>query len=223
MWPRPLRSAFLAGDVGRCPGAGSDRRGRARARSPASSSWTMSPRQGDQARAEGIDRARLHEIVLARNDHRRDGGRRRRAEHGPSRRRRARQGRLRREPMQLSDREASQSAGHRFAQHAPSAARSHAAVRRSLRFMACRRLWKSRAAAPWSSNESIRQGERYRSRSSRKSLLRGKFYDLAKARKSLTAGGTYTASLGSRRTIFRIDPRRQGGSTPIVGRLLRLE
>lgn len=66
------------------------------------------------------------------------------------------------------------------------------------------------------------QGERYTLPLKSESLQRGKFYDLAKARKSLTAGGTYTASLGSRRTTFRIDPGATAGSTPIVGRLLRL-
>ena len=43
-------------------------------------------RKGDQARAEGADRAWLHEIVLARNDHGRNRDRRRRAKHGSSRR-----------------------------------------------------------------------------------------------------------------------------------------
>lgn len=66
------------------------------------------------------------------------------------------------------------------------------------------------------------QGERHMLPIKSESLQRGKFYDLAKAGKSLTAGGIYTASLGSRRATFRIDPGAMAGSTPIVGRLLRL-
>jgi hypothetical protein len=66
------------------------------------------------------------------------------------------------------------------------------------------------------------RGERYAVLVKGASLVRGKFVDFAKAHKSLTAGGTYTASLGSRRTTFKIDPGATAGSTPIIGRLLRL-
>jgi hypothetical protein len=66
------------------------------------------------------------------------------------------------------------------------------------------------------------RGERYTVPIKGASLVRGKFVDFARAHKSLTAGGTYTASLGSRRTIFKIDPGATAGSTPIIGRLLRL-
>lgn len=66
------------------------------------------------------------------------------------------------------------------------------------------------------------QGERYTLPIESKSLQRGKFYDLAKAGKSLTAGGIYTATLGPRRMTFRVDSGATAGSTPIVGRLLRL-
>ncbi len=65
-------------------------------------------------------------------------------------------------------------------------------------------------------------GERYAVTIKGASLLRGKFYDLAKAKKSLAAGGTYTATLGARSTTFRIAPNATAGSTPIIGRLLRL-
>jgi hypothetical protein len=67
------------------------------------------------------------------------------------------------------------------------------------------------------------QGERYTVPLRSSALVRGRFYDFAKANVSLTAGGTYTASLGSRKTTFRIDTRATSGSTPIIGRLLRLE
>ncbi len=53
------------------------------------------------------------------------------------------------------------------------------------------------------------------------SLVRGKFYDFARTQKSLTAGGTYKASLGARRTIFRVDPGAVAGPSPLVGRLVR--
>ncbi len=66
------------------------------------------------------------------------------------------------------------------------------------------------------------RGERYTVPLRSSALVRGKFYDFAKAKVLLTAGGTYAASLGSRKTIFKIDPHATSGSTPIVGRLLRL-
>ncbi len=65
-------------------------------------------------------------------------------------------------------------------------------------------------------------GDRYTVTIKGDSLLRGKFYDLAKAKISLAAGGTYTATLGSRKTIFKIAPNATEGATPIIGRLLRL-
>jgi hypothetical protein len=66
------------------------------------------------------------------------------------------------------------------------------------------------------------QGERYTVPLKSSVLVRGKFYDFAQAKKSLTAGGTYTASLGPRTVTFKIDPHAISGSTPIIGRLLRL-
>ncbi|MDE2379399.1 hypothetical protein [Bradyrhizobium sp.] len=66
------------------------------------------------------------------------------------------------------------------------------------------------------------QGERYTIPIKSEALVRGKFYDFAKARKSLTAGGTYTASLGARKTTFKIDPGAAAGPAPIIGRLVRL-
>jgi hypothetical protein len=54
-------------------------------------------------------------------------------------------------------------------------------------------------------------------------LVRGRFYDLAKAGKALTPGGTYLAVLGARRFTFQVDARATSSSTPIVGRLLRLD
>jgi len=66
------------------------------------------------------------------------------------------------------------------------------------------------------------QGERYALPIKGDALLRGKFYDLARVNKALTAGGTYTATLGARKTTFRIAPNASAGPTPLIGRLVRL-
>jgi hypothetical protein len=55
------------------------------------------------------------------------------------------------------------------------------------------------------------------------SLVQGKFYDLARADTVLAPGGSYLASLGQNKAIFKIDSRAKPGSTPIIGRLVRLE
>jgi hypothetical protein len=67
------------------------------------------------------------------------------------------------------------------------------------------------------------KGERYDINLVAGSLVRHSFYDFVKTGASLKPGGTYTASLGSRRIIFVIDPRAEPGPTPIIGRLVRLE
>jgi hypothetical protein len=67
------------------------------------------------------------------------------------------------------------------------------------------------------------QGERYDVNLTAASVVRGKFYDFAKTGTTLKPGGTYSASLGSRKTVFVIDSRAQAGATPIIGRLVRLE
>jgi hypothetical protein len=54
-------------------------------------------------------------------------------------------------------------------------------------------------------------------------MIGGKFYDFAKAGKSLTPGGSYLAILGAKRYAFQVDAGSTSSSTPIVGRLLRLE
>jgi hypothetical protein len=53
-------------------------------------------------------------------------------------------------------------------------------------------------------------------------LLHGRFYDFAKSGRNLAAGGVYRISGGGQEIIFRIDPGAKPGSTPIMGRLLRL-
>lgn len=54
-------------------------------------------------------------------------------------------------------------------------------------------------------------------------MIGGRFYDFAKAGKTLTPGGSYLATLGAKRYAFQVDAGASTSSTPIIGRLLRLE
>ncbi|MCG2631487.1 hypothetical protein L6654_33150 [Bradyrhizobium sp. WYCCWR 13023] len=54
-------------------------------------------------------------------------------------------------------------------------------------------------------------------------MVAGKFFDLSKAGKSLTPGGSYLAKLGNKRYTFQVDASATASPTPIIGRLLRLE
>jgi hypothetical protein len=65
-------------------------------------------------------------------------------------------------------------------------------------------------------------GERIEATTTAKSLVKGRFYDLAAAGKSLMPGGTYAATSGSQRTLFRVDSLARPGASPIIGRLVRL-
>jgi hypothetical protein len=67
------------------------------------------------------------------------------------------------------------------------------------------------------------KGERYDINLASASLLRHRFYDFAQNGVSLKPGGLYAASLGATRTVFVIDRRAEAGSTPIIGRLVRLQ
>lgn len=67
------------------------------------------------------------------------------------------------------------------------------------------------------------KGERYDVDLTATSVVRGKFYDFAKTGTKLKPGGIYAISLGSRKTVFSVDRRAEPGSTPIIGRLVRLE
>ena len=67
------------------------------------------------------------------------------------------------------------------------------------------------------------KGERYEIDLGASSLVRQKFYDFAKVGRSLKPGGIYAASLGSQRIVFSIDGRAEAGSTPIIGRMVRLQ
>src|SRR5450631_612639 len=53
--------------------------------------------------------------------------------------------------------------------------------------------------------------------------LKGRFFDFAGANRTLTPGGTYLATFGTSKVVFRIDPLAKPGQTPIIGRLLRME
>lgn len=65
-------------------------------------------------------------------------------------------------------------------------------------------------------------GQRIESDVSAKMLVKGRFFDLATTGQSLMPGGTYKATHGSRTAVFSIDSRAQWGSSPLVGRLVRL-
>jgi hypothetical protein len=67
------------------------------------------------------------------------------------------------------------------------------------------------------------RGERYDVNLSATPVMHGKFYDFAKTGTELKPGGTYAASLGSQRIVFRVDPAAKPGPTPIIGRLVSLE
>jgi hypothetical protein len=64
--------------------------------------------------------------------------------------------------------------------------------------------------------------ERYSVDVSPEQLLHGRFYDFAKAGRNLAAGGVYRISGGGQEIVFKIDASDKPGSTPIMGRLLRL-
>jgi len=53
--------------------------------------------------------------------------------------------------------------------------------------------------------------------------LKGRFFDFATAHRALTPGGTYAATYGKSRIVFRIDPLAKAGATPVAGRLLRMD
>lgn len=65
-------------------------------------------------------------------------------------------------------------------------------------------------------------GERIEATVGEKMLMKGRFYDLAAAGKALAAGGTYAATRGAQRTVFKVDPLARPGASPVVGRLVRL-
>jgi hypothetical protein len=55
------------------------------------------------------------------------------------------------------------------------------------------------------------------------SQLKGRFYDFAGTSHALTPGGTYAATFGTSRIVFRVDPQAKPGPGPAVGRLIRMD
>jgi hypothetical protein len=54
-------------------------------------------------------------------------------------------------------------------------------------------------------------------------LSNGGFYDLAKNNRLLTPGGTYRASIGDHKVVFKVDASAKSGRGPVVSRLLRFQ
>jgi hypothetical protein len=52
--------------------------------------------------------------------------------------------------------------------------------------------------------------------------LKGRFFDFAIVHKALAPGGTYLATFGKNRIVFRVDPLAKSGATPMAGRLLQM-
>jgi hypothetical protein len=52
---------------------------------------------------------------------------------------------------------------------------------------------------------------------------KGKFYDFAVVNKALSPGGIYSAKFKSSHIIFQVDAHARAGTTPIVGRLVRMD
>jgi hypothetical protein len=53
--------------------------------------------------------------------------------------------------------------------------------------------------------------------------IKGKFFDFAKSNRALAPGGTYAATLGASKIVFRIDPQAKSGAAPVLGRLLQMD
>jgi hypothetical protein len=53
--------------------------------------------------------------------------------------------------------------------------------------------------------------------------FKGRFYDFAGTSHPLTPGGTYVATFGASRIVFRVDPQAKAGPGPAVGRLIRMD
>jgi hypothetical protein len=65
-------------------------------------------------------------------------------------------------------------------------------------------------------------GERHEFAIASQQLVNGVFYDLARVGTALVAGGIYRATVNGRQLIFKVDPDAKPGTSPVVGRLLRL-
>lgn len=126
-------------------------------------------------------------------------------------------------PSQLSDREASQSAATTFRTLAPQkAAASAAPVAPKLTVYGLSPVFEISQQGNLVIERTDATGGRDEVKLDPKLLIKGKFYDMAKAGKSLTPGASYTASVGSRRIAFKVDPLAKPGAAPLPSRLLHL-
>jgi hypothetical protein len=119
---------------------------------------------------------------------------------------------------QLSDREAGQSAATTFRTLAPG---ERPAPQPRLTIYGLSPVFEAKGGGTLIIERTDVPGEKYTIVIKNDALLRGKFYDFAKANKSLSADGTYAATLGARKTTFKIAPGAVAGSAPIIGRLVR--
>jgi hypothetical protein len=124
------------------------------------------------------------------------------------------------EKMQLTDQQASQSAGMAF-RNAPLYVPGQDAPQPRVTLYGLSPIVEVKGGGTLIVERLDKQGERYELASNAQPLVRGVFYDFAKTNKALAAGGVYRASLGTREIVFKVHPQAKPGSTPIVGRLLR--
>ncbi len=66
-------------------------------------------------------------------------------------------------------------------------------------------------------------GERYEIVGDSVQLVRGQYYDFAQDNKNLVPAGVYSATSGSVKVLFQVDPDAQPGKTPVAGRLIRFQ
>ncbi len=122
--------------------------------------------------------------------------------------------------VELSDREASQSAATTFRTMAPG---QQAAPTSQLILYGLSPVLEVKGGGGTLTIERVDvRGERYVVPIRKEALQRGRFYDFARTQTSLTPGGTYTATLGARRLVFKVAPGATAGATPVIGRLLRM-
>jgi hypothetical protein len=53
--------------------------------------------------------------------------------------------------------------------------------------------------------------------------IKGRFFDFARFNRALAPGGTYAATFGASKIVFRIDPQAKSGNAPALGRLIQMD
>jgi hypothetical protein len=53
--------------------------------------------------------------------------------------------------------------------------------------------------------------------------IKGRFFDFARFNRTLAPGGTYAATFGASKIVFRIDSQAKPGAAPVLGRLLQMD